>query len=254
MMLNKNFLALGAILLVILVASGVGVWYFFFTPKEKAVTGLSYYDFPLTIKVNDEVKEIDPYGNYSFLVTTDEPITFGAYDTEGGVILEKVYAVDRQAAIIIEVLTPEEEVAENSTCIAKATVTDVYYVDPELQVADDFVANISNVEILQDQPTLSYTFTFGEFGSISERDVFPGRYSIDDLPDTITENQQVTGYFPVVCDKLDDDSSIRDQVYVWRYFEEGGFDDFDWDSLLDEDYQLGDENSKDDSIVPEQEI
>lgn len=247
MMLNRNVLgAIAAIVIVIVLIGAAGV-YFFVVPKSKAVTGLSYYDVPLTVQVNDETVEVEAFGNYDVTLTTDQPINYKVMDADGNVIIEKTYEAGRSAAVYVEILSPEAAEESNNACFIKADVTKIYYVKADAQVADDYLGEIEDLEVLSDQAVSSYIYDLGDFGTIGSRTVYPGRYSIDELPDEIDSDQSVTGIFPVTCESLGDEEALRDEIYIWRYFEEGGFDDYDFESLLDEDFsgELSDDISSD---------
>jgi hypothetical protein len=221
-MLNRNMIA-GLILFGIFAVGGIAASaYLFLAPKQKVVSGMSYYDKPIKVQVNDKSVDVAAYGNYQVLLTTSEPIKMTATDPDGKQILDKTFPVDQKAAVIIEILAPEKTEAQTDFCFVESNVTSIYYVERGQENNKDYVGKAENIVKLATTASKSLFHDLGYFGSVGTNTVYPGRYDIDKLPNSLDSDSSITGYFPVTCEVLDKPEDIRDQIYVWRYFEEEG--------------------------------
>lgn len=225
-MTNRDKAVLILLAVAVIGAISFGAYWFMIKVQPKAVSIISQFSEALTVEINGETHNVQPYANYAAEVMTGDKITVVAKNAAGDVVYQKEQTVGRNHGLWLNIISPEETKEENKKCFGEGDMADMFYKKETSVSLEGSVADIKSFKVLSDTAVEDYYYSLGNFfNGFTSTWVFPGRMDYADLPDEIDVGDSITGVFYFNCEDKEDITVVSEQAYGIVSFETN-FEDY----------------------------
>jgi hypothetical protein len=192
------------------VATFASIWLIINQPQQKTFTGVNYYRYPVTVKIEDKTYTLQMFDTYSHITNSSNDVSVQIYNDAEELLDQRTHLGSKKQALAFDIIAPATPV---KICPSLIDVTEIFY-----PVAAKQAVEVYPVDYPFKSPTgLSAYVEFGLFEDFYKL-LSISNYSGKELPQNLSSDQKIYGLYLVECDNLTDSKKLTQEVLWWTNY------------------------------------